>query len=173
MTSALLLIPFFLIRFGLLALLDKAAVRRAAYFPPPEGKEMAAYWFYQLSNAAIFICMFFLNIKTGPPGAFYAGVAVYAAGAVLLAVSIINFASPSGSGINQSGLYRVSRNPMYVAYFLYFIGCVLLTQSWLLLGIVLMFQLSAHWIIRAEERWCVRQFGAEYTQYMKKVRRYF
>lgn len=45
-------------------------------------------------------------------------------------------------------------------------------QSLVLLAIVLVFQITAHWIIRSEERWCIKQFGAEYIQYMEKVRRY-
>jgi protein-S-isoprenylcysteine O-methyltransferase Ste14 len=36
----------------------------------------------------------------------------------------------------------------------------------------LVFQISSHWIILSEERWCVKQFGDEYIDYMKRVRRY-
>ena len=56
----LLLMPFFLIRFGLLALLDKGAVARAAHFAPLLKKEKPAYWIYQITNAAIFLYLFFL-----------------------------------------------------------------------------------------------------------------
>ena len=61
---------------------------------------------------------------------------------------------------------------MYVAYFLFFTGCALLTQSPLLFAFVLVFQVAAHWIVLSEERWCIRQFGEAYRQYMKTVRRY-
>ncbi len=61
---------------------------------------------------------------------------------------------------------------MYVAYFVYFVGCALLTQSMVLLGTVIAFQVSAHWIILSEERWCLERFGEEYQRYSKKVRRY-
>lgn len=33
-------------------------------------------------------------------------------------------------------------------------------------------KISAHWIILAEERWCIKKFGEEYKNYMNKVRRY-
>ena len=59
MNGFLLLIPFLLIRFGVLSHLDRAAVKRAAFFAPMAGKEIAAYWIYQLSNAAIFIVLIF------------------------------------------------------------------------------------------------------------------
>jgi protein-S-isoprenylcysteine O-methyltransferase Ste14 len=49
---------------------------------------------------------------------------------------------------------------------------MLLTQSILLFATLVIFQISAHWIIQSEERWCVQEFGEEYIEYMKKVRRY-
>lgn len=61
---------------------------------------------------------------------------------------------------------------MYVAYFICFAGMALLTRSFPLLGLVLIFQISAHWIILAEERWCLERFGDAYAQYRKRVRRY-
>lgn len=168
----LLLIPFFLIRFGLLAVLNKDAVRRAARFAPMERRERPAYWAYQLSNAAILLSLFFLTPQTAPPALFWAGAAVYGLGTILLAIAMVNFAAPAADGMNKRGLYRVSRNPMYLAYFLFFLGCALLTQSPVLLGFVLVFQISAHWIILAEERWCIQTFGQAYLDYMHNVRRY-
>lgn len=38
-----LLVPFFLIRFGLLSILNKEAVRRAAFFAPLSAGEKGAY----------------------------------------------------------------------------------------------------------------------------------
>lgn len=168
----LLLLPFFLIRFGLLSQLDRQAIRRAAHFAPLIGKEKIAYWLYQCSNAAIVIGLFFFPIQRSPVWLFRVGLAVYLAGLILLTAAVVNFAAPDANGVNQNGLYRRSRNPMYVAYFIFFIGCVLLTQSPILLAFVLLFQITAHWIILAEERWCVQTFGSAYLQYMERVRRY-
>lgn len=168
----LLLLPFFFIRFGLLALLNKQAVGRAAYFAPLVEKEKPAYLLYQFSNGAILLYLFFLHISFSPAWLFYIGAAVFAAGTLLLIASIVNFASPAANGFNQNGLYRFSRNPMYVAYFLFFLGCALLTRSLVLLGLVLVFQIAAHWIILSEERWCLEKFGEEYSAYMQRVRRY-
>lgn len=172
MKGFLLLIPFFLIRFGLLSFLNKDAVKRAAYFAPLSGKEITAYWVYQISNLAIFIYICFLTVRIRFFWIFCAGLFLYVTGLILCAVSIVNFAKPSDDGLNCNGLYRFSRNPMYVSYFIYFAGCALLTQSLLLFGIVLIFQISSHWIILSEEKWCIETFGEEYRQYMKKVRRY-
>lgn len=168
----LLLIPFLLIRFGFLSILSKGAVKRAAYFPPMNGSEVPAYWIYQISNAAIFICLWFLTVKIEGMWLFVAGLVIYLAGLVLCAVSMLDFSAPSETGFNYNGVYRFSRNPMYVSYFVYFLGCAVLTRSLILYGFVLIFQITSHWIILSEERWCIEKFGEVYRQYMKKVRRY-
>lgn len=167
-----MLIPFLLIRFGLLSCLNPQAVRRAAYFAPLQGGEKAAYWIYQISNTGIFLSLFFLRIAADSSWQFIAGLACYILGLCLCAVSVAGFASPDREGLNTAGIYRFSRNPMYVSYFICFVGMALLTRSWILLGLVAVFQVSAHWIILSEERWCMETFGTAYRQYVKNVRRY-
>lgn len=171
MNAFLTIIPLLLIRFGVLSIIDKNSLKRAAYFAPLIGGEKSAYWVYQISNLLIFAYLGFLKIRTDSY-LFYAGLVIYGIGALLCLLSVINFAEPEGNGINLKGIYRISRNPMYVAYFFYFLGCTMLTQSLPLLGILIIFQISAHWIILSEERWCVQKFGEEYINYMNKVRRY-
>ena len=174
--GVLVLVPsrlnyFSQLKFGLLSILSKEGLKRAAFFAPLIGKERAAYWFYQISTILIFVYLYFLKITTDLHW-FYAGLATYVLGILLCLASASNFAKPAENGINLNGLYRISRNPMYVAYFVYFLGCVLLTQSLLLLAILMVFQISAHWIILSEERWCIKTFGEEYRNYMNEVRRY-
>ena len=168
-----LLVTFFLIRFGLLALLDWRALGRAAHFAPMYGRERAAYWVYQLSNIAILLLVLASRIRTGPSPLLFSGLAVYGGGLALLALSAAAFAAPAEQGVRRRGVYRFSRNPMYMAYFLCFLGCALLVQSPLLAVLVLVFQAFAHWVILAEERWCAGQFGEAYLQYKKSVRRYW
>lgn len=171
MNSALLLIPVFLIRYGLLLAIDKSALQKAAHFPPMRGAEKILYLLYQAATLAFVIYMFFLKIRTSVPW-LYVGPIVYAWGLLLLIWSVIGFAKPEPDGICRNGPYRFSRNPMYVAYFICFCGCALFTRSIILFLILCIFQVSAHWIILSEERWCVDNFGAAYTAYMRTVRRY-
>ena len=162
----LLLLPFFLIRFLLLSRLDQQALGRAAHFAPMPKTEKGFYLLYQVTNIMIFILILVLPIKRSPSSIYYMGL-------LALTASIISFASCDNTGFNCSGVYRFSRNPMYAAYFIFFIGCAMLLHSWLLLAVVLLFQLAAHRIILAEENWCIQRFGSKYLDYMKKVRRYF
>lgn len=168
----LLLIPFFLIRFGVLSALGRDGMRRAAHFPPVAGWERAACWLYQLSTVAILLLILLSRVKAAPLPCFGVGAALYLAGLVLLFVSVLAFSAPAEDGVCRSGIYHLSRNPMYVAYFLLFLGCVLLIQSLPLLLSLAVFQLTAHVLIRAEERWCLQTFGEAYARYLKTVRRY-
>lgn len=168
-----LLIPFFLVRFFLMHRLDPDAVSRAAHVPPMKKGEWAAYWMFQLSNMAIFYNLLRTDIYFSPLPVFCAGALVYLAGMVLLTLSVIAFSTPAKNGFRQNGVYRFSRNPMYVSYYVVFWGGALLNQSLLLVILVLIFQISGHWLIRAEERWCLWQFGEPFQQYQKRVRRYF
>ncbi len=167
MNAGLLVIPIILIRYGLLAILSREALRRAAHFAPLEDNEKWAYWVNVNTSIGMMIFMFFITVSEDTAW-FYAGLALYVIGAVLYAVSVVNYARPNGNGINTSGLYRVSRNPMYAAYFIYFLGCAVMTSSLILLA----YQISNHVIIKSEERWCAQKFGSEYGEYMKRVRRY-
>lgn len=171
MNAFLLIIPIFLIRFGLLKMINKDALSRAAFFAPLEGSEKAAYLFYQFSYAFIILYSLFLKIQTKPP-LFFIALFIYLLGISVLIIATVNFAKPGQSGINTNGIYKISRNPMYIGYFIYFLSCVLLTHSILMLISLLVFQISAHWIILSEERWCINKYGKEYVNYMSKVKRY-
>lgn len=171
MNAFITVIPLIFIRYVLLSVLSKEALKRAALFAPLRGMEKVAYWFYQISTILIFVYLCFLKI-TNEALWLYIGLAVYGLGVLLCIVTTFNYASPSKKSMNSNGLYQFSRNPMYVAYFIYFLGCCILTHSLVLLIILLVMQLSAHWIIISEERWCINKFGQEYVDYMKKVRRY-
>lgn len=171
MNAFFTVIPIILIRYGLLSILSKEALKRAGLFAPVRGGEKVAYWVYQISTVFMLLYLLLLKIRVDSDW-FYIGIIIYSLGIILYVVSMINYSKPKINGINLNGLYRVSRNPMYIAYFIYFLGCVFLTQSWILLVLLICFQISAHWIILSEERWCIKKFGEEYIKYMNRVRRY-
>ncbi|MDO5601493.1 MAG: isoprenylcysteine carboxylmethyltransferase family protein [Oscillospiraceae bacterium] len=168
----LLLAAFFFIRFWVLAQLDQEAVKRAAYFAPLQGVEKGAYWVYQLSNTVLLVCIGVFPLRWLPLWIFCTGLFVSLAGLAMLLWAVFSFAAPAENGIRQTGIYRLSRNPMYLAYFIFFLGCAILAQSLILLILLLVFQIASHFIILSEERWCTEKFGEAYRQYMKKVRRY-
>lgn len=72
-----------------------------------------------------------------------------------------------------AGLYRWSRNPMYLGMALLLLGAALWTAHAVALALVAAFcaWLSA-WQIRPEERALAARFGNAYTDYTRRVRRW-
>ena len=173
MNAFILMLPFFFIRLIMLPTLNREAARRASDFAPTYGGgERFANTIYQLTSVAIFIYPFFMRVEFDFSWQFWVGAVCYVLGIVLQAASVDAFAAPDENGLCTKGVYRFSRNPMYVAYFFVFIGITALSKSPLLLSLTVMFQVSGHWIILSEERWCLNQFGEAYENYMQRVRRY-
>ena len=173
MSGFWLLLVFLIVRFGLLLIIKREAIQRAGYFAPIQKSEQIAYYIYQISNIVLFIFMIISTIKIDYSLKFYLGLILFIVGIILCAISLVCFAFPNGYGLNINGIYKFSRNPIYVAYFVCFLGSSLLIQSLIMFVTVIIFQISAHWIIVSEERWCIEKFGKSYEDYMKKVRRYF
>jgi protein-S-isoprenylcysteine O-methyltransferase Ste14 len=87
-----------------------------------------------------------------------------------------NPVNPSGSTqlIICSGIYKYTRNPMYLGLTIIFIGISTITNAWfsfiLLLPLLMVCQKG---IIEREEKYLTRKFGNEYLDYHSKVRRWF
>jgi protein-S-isoprenylcysteine O-methyltransferase Ste14 len=164
-------LPLLLARYLLPALLNRAVLKRLAFTPLVAANEKAAFWVYEAATVLIVLVPLLLRIEPGSAW-FVAGLPLYCLGLALYAISVINYARPNGNGMSESGLYRLSRNPMYVSFFLSYLKISLLASSWILFALIVVYQASAHWMILSEERWCLRAFGEGYAEYMKKVGRY-
>ncbi|MGV9667856.1 methyltransferase family protein [Nocardia niigatensis] len=72
-----------------------------------------------------------------------------------------------------TGVYRISRNPMYTGLAVAVLGFGLVAGSWwpiLLLPVTLF--LVQRLVIEPEERYLTERFGAEYADYRNRVRRW-
>jgi protein-S-isoprenylcysteine O-methyltransferase Ste14 len=73
----------------------------------------------------------------------------------------------------MSGPFRFSRNPIYLTYVLFVAGMGLyLSNGWMLLLLVPTLIVAHYGIILREERYLARRFGAAYTDYQQRVRRW-
>lgn len=71
------------------------------------------------------------------------------------------------------GLYRYSRNPMYVGAVLLLIGEAVFFRSWVLAGYAAVIFLAFHtFILFHEEPRLKRVFGGQYDEYRRTVRRW-
>lgn len=111
----------------------------------------------------------------------WAGVVPLAVGVLLIAVSAGMFRrrqttlNPFGesSALVQDGLYRHSRNPMYLGMLLILTGVALWLGNVLSFAMPVVFvAATSRWNIRTEERLLEARFGAEYRHYKQRVRRW-
>lgn len=81
------------------------------------------------------------------------------------------FARPSA--FLEKGIYRLSRNPMYLGLILIYLGgCILAGSFWPILLLVLPLALLTLIVIPYEEASMRRTFGADYEAYCTRVRRW-
>lgn len=115
------------------------------------------------------------------PAVQAAGAAVLALGVVLAPLNALMFLA-RGTTLNPArapkrfftgGLYRITRNPMYVGLLLVHAGVALLNaQPWALLLVVLPFAAVDRVYIPREEQRMAEAFGPEYAAYCRRVRRW-
>jgi len=113
----------------------------------------------------------------------YLAMLIFAIGFVIMLTCIISFAiqgrgtlSPADptKKLVTAGLYRFSRNPMYVGVMMMLIGESIFFQSFALVKYSLfIFAAFNIFIIFFEEPRLRRDFGEEYNKYVKEVRRWF
>jgi len=112
----------------------------------------------------------------------YFGFIIVAVGFIVMINCIISFAIKGKGTLSPAdptkklvvtGLYNYSRNPMYVGVILILIGEALFFQSTkLLLYSILIYTAFYFFIILFEEPRLRKDFGQEYINYCKKVRRF-
>jgi protein-S-isoprenylcysteine O-methyltransferase Ste14 len=75
--------------------------------------------------------------------------------------------------IVETGPYRFSRNPIYVAFTALHLGIGLAVNSaWFFATLMLTLVLVSYGVIAREERYLERRFGDEYVRYKAAVRRW-
>ena len=74
--------------------------------------------------------------------------------------------------LENSGLYRLSRNPQLMGGALLIIGYVLLWLSWYSLGWFVLYLAMMHMMVLTEEGFLHAIHGEAYEQYCKRVPRY-
>jgi len=138
---------------------------------PYQKAEKKAYVIYTIVQFALLAYSIFLPLKLGTLW-FYAGIAIYLVGLVMLLITFVNIAAmPLGKPFTQ-GIYRYSRHPGYLSLFITFVGVGVASASWvfLLLSVVSIILQSSS--VVAEERTCLEIFGGEYQEYLERTPRW-
>ena len=77
------------------------------------------------------------------------------------------------NSLQTTGIYSISRNPMYLSLLLIYTGLAFLLGNWWTIVFILpIIAIITYFIIRPEEKYLERAFGITYLDYKKKVRRW-
>jgi protein-S-isoprenylcysteine O-methyltransferase Ste14 len=120
-----------------------------------------------------------LSFFTRPVSLKWAALFVWVAGFMLLFAGRLELGQsfrigrPKESTLLQTaGLFRISRNPMYVGVYATLLASILQTLNPVLLVIGAFIVAVHHRIVLAEEAHLREAFGEEYSGYCRRVRRY-
>ena len=109
--------------------------------------------------------------------------ALFLLGALIAVAGVLAFRSSNttldprkpeaSSTLVSSGLYRYSRNPMYVGFGLWLLAWgVFLASAWALIGVIVFVVYMNRFQIAPEERALREMFGDDFRDYERRVRRW-
>ncbi|WP_068546125.1 methyltransferase family protein [Thalassotalea crassostreae] len=101
-------------------------------------------------------------------------IVVFAIISFRIAKTTVDPMSPDkASKLVDSGIFRISRNPMYLGFVLMIFAGAVYKQTLFAYLLVIVFVRYLHYFqILPEERMLTKVFGQDYTEYCKRVRRW-
>ena len=147
-----------------------------AKIPPPLVAAVIALAMWGISQLAPSLQVpKFLRVSAAA-AALLVGIGFSAAGLLAFrrARTTVNPTKPEqASSLVRSGIYRITRNPMYVGLLCVLVAwAVFLFSVWPLLGPIVFVLYIQRFQIAPEERALGKLFGSEYADYQAKVRRW-
>jgi len=103
---------------------------------------------------------------------FYIGVIFFLIGIMIYISAIFYFRNVNANEFFNKGPYRFSRHPVYISMIFIFVSVIFSCLSWVIF--ILLLFLLFHLIIAvpAEEKYCIKKYGNEYKEYLKKTPRW-
>jgi protein-S-isoprenylcysteine O-methyltransferase Ste14 len=161
---------FFLLPYSIMIIFKKAYKKLGN----PLGMNKKEKVIGNIDNIIIYIASLysiFLPFKLGTAW-FYTGLPIFILGLSILTIATINFlTTPLDLPVNK-GLYRYSRNPLYFATFIIFLGIGITTASWVILLASVIFLILTNILINSEERYCRERYGDIYKDYLNRTPRW-
>jgi protein-S-isoprenylcysteine O-methyltransferase Ste14 len=110
----------------------------------------------------------------------YIGIIVCFIGLIIFLLALISFGKSWRIGIDENnsnelittGMFKYSRNPVFLFMDLYFIGIMLVYPNVIFMIIAICTIIGIHLQILREEKFLLKKFGDKYMEYKKQTRRY-
>jgi len=120
---------------------------------------------------AVIVYSIFLPLELGTVW-FSAGITIYLLSTVLGTIAVLNFLTTPKDKPVTGGMYRISRNPMYLTGFFMYVGIGIASASWVYLVWAIAYVIMSHIVITSEERFCLKKYGDKYREYMNRIPRW-
>ncbi len=88
-------------------------------------------------------------------------------------VSLVNYATNRPDKPVTEGIYKLSRNPQQISAIFMWIGIGFMTNCSLIIVICIFQFVTAYPTFKAQETFCLKKYGEDYRDYMKRTPRYF
>ena len=149
----------------------KSNKRLQSFVPSTRTEKILAWSTHLVIWPFVIIYSNFLPLKLDAAG-LYVVLLIFALGLamqVMVTISVAN--TPLDEPVTR-GPYRFSRHPIYFSGFLTLVGIGIASASWLVLMCALLWIVFFHIVVPAEERFCLKQYGDAYQEYMNKTPRW-
>jgi protein-S-isoprenylcysteine O-methyltransferase Ste14 len=148
----------------------------------PPGDDDRKFKTYQVCSLTFFLSLFatgYLDWNAGPlpwPTSAVVGAALFAAGLVVARRGGLDLGKEETAGqvgdLKTDGVYRYTRNPQTVGYWLVFISLGMITNSVLVAVLAVLPAVWLYLMARVEEPWLRDQYGEAYAAYREDVPRF-
>lgn len=163
-------VPMVLI-FAYIAIFHRATAKRMSDMTGYTTKEKAIAALASTAPYPFMILTAFTPL-TSNTAAIVPGALFYVAGLAGFLFSVVGYTTSLPGKPAMHGIYKISRNPMYVSAFLIFSSIVVMTLNLLLAVLLIVIIILNHGMILSEEKACVKRFGKTYEHYIEKTPRY-
>lgn len=141
---------------------------------------VALFYFYTIFAAAFGWPLVSTQTFFDSDAVSWIGVAFCIGGLSILLLSLVAFGKSFRVGIDverpdklvTTGIFAISRNPIYVGFGLVLIGEFLVFPNWIPLVYLVAGMAIFHRQVLREESFMREHYGQEYTEYRERVRRY-
>ncbi len=123
-----------------------------------------------------------IGINTATPYSFLRtiGAILGTIGIIIFATAIYTMRDSWRAGVPETdktelvtnGIFKLSRNPAFLAFYLVYTSILLMFFNWVLLAFTVWSIIMLHLQIKQEEQFLLSTFGNQYTKYKKTTRRY-
>jgi len=149
----------------------KRTKRATQSVPFSRTHKILAYSTHVLIMPFTIIYSIFLPLKISAAW-LYVGLAIFILASVMSVITSVNFATTPLDEPVTKGVYRISRNPIYLSGFLLYTAIGIATASWVILLCAILWVVLFHIVLPSEEHFLLEKYGDSYSEYMNKAPRW-